>query len=1310
MASSISMGTIEKLLGRQNYPTWKFAVKNYLQHEDLWDTIEPSEGYVQDSKKDIKARSKIILLIEPINYVHVQEATTAKQVWSKLERVFDDSGLSRKVGLLRDLITTSLDNSSGVEDYINKVMTTAHKLRNINFVVGDEWLGTLLLAGLPDIYKPMIMAIESSGVSITADFVKTKLLQDVKEEDTSAYYTRSNKSNFKSKSQNDSSDNYQQKGPRCYNCNKYGHFSRNCYFQNKNNRNSDNNTHNKGYYAAFPIAETLDKTRWYIDSGASLHMCRERKWMYNVSPSTVNNIKVADNKTVAVEGCGSVNLQIRDSDGKPQVIQVRNVLYVPSLTTNLLSVSQMAKNGCEIKFEKDSCKIYQNRKLILTASQHNNMYVLKDSSGTSALLSKVDEHDINLWHQRMGHLNFIDLQKIVDSAEGVEISKKGNQICTICMEGKMSRVPFKNTGTRASEPLQLIHTDLCGPMETSSVGGAKYYVTFIDDYSRKVYVYFMKNKSDTLEKFKEFKNLVENESEKRIKILRSDNGKEYINKDFRLFLEKYGIQHQTTNPYTPEQNGLAERMNRTLVEKAKCLILNSSLEKSFWAEAVSTAAYIINRSPTRALEYKTPYEIWSGKKPNIENMKIFGCDAMVHVPKEKRKKWDSKAIKMLFVGYCEYTKGYRFYDRNQKQIYKSRDAIFLEHTIKNNDFFVPLSQLQGNELADEPQTADSPSSSSTDTPETLSLENTTIDKTTEKEELSEDDSYHTDDADEEYRPEGKVSDAPSRKIILRPRNNKPNTYLCESLFNPKQATALLVKEPDTMEEALSGQNAKEWREAMNNEYESLLQNNTWMLVHLPEGKRAIPCKWVYKMKTDTNGEVVRYKARLVIKGFIQKKGIEYNEIFAPVVRHTSIRYLLALAVKYNLYIEHMDAVTAFLQGDIDTEIYMFQPPSYEYGEEVCKLNKSIYGLKQASRQWNLKLTSVLKELGLKSTSVDPCIYHKTYDGNILFILIYVDDLLLFYNNQEIAKEMKQQLKIKFDMKELGFVHQFVGWRIKQNSSRTEISIDQTAYIEKILQRFKMSDCNPVHLPCDPNITLTSTEDEKNILTNIPYQEAIGSLLYLSQGTRPDICFIVNKLSSFNNKPEQHHWLALKRVLRYIKGTMDYKLIFSQNNEEKRVFGYCDSDWASDVNSRKSCSGYVYMFQGAAVSWCSKRQSTVALSTMEAEYMSLATATQEAMWLRYLEFELHRDVGTSPTIIYCDNQSAIKFAGTESYCARSKHIDIRYHFLREKVAKKEIEVIYVGTQSMVADILTKSTSQIMIEKCSKTMGLQLKGGC
>lgn len=1297
MSSGFPLANIEKLTGRDNYATWKFAVKNYLQHEELWEFIDPGPETREDKVKDIKAKSKIILLIDPINYIHVQEAQTAKQVWSNLEKAFDDSGLTRKVGLLRDLITTTLDNCDSVEDYVNKIMSTSHKLRNIGFSVGDEWLGTLLLAGLPDTYKPMIMAIESSGNAITADSVKTKILQDVKESKPNVAFYAKNKYNAKSL-QNTNQSRPQAKGPRCFNCNKYGHLSKHCYFQKKKPVNNlkqgkDNNT----YFAAFSAGSNLENNCWYIDSGASMHMCNRFEWLYDVVAPPISSIKVADSKMLMVEACGKTDLVIKDSDGTEKKIQVKNVLYVPELTTNLLSVSQMTKSNCDVIFEKDGCKIFQNNKLILKASCMNNMYKVSTAEAT-VFLTTVQEENAYIWHQRMGHLNFTDLQKINECTEGVKVSvPKNGFVCDTCLKGKQSRLPFKHTGTRATELLELIHSDICGPMEVSSLGKAKYFLTFTDDFSRKVFVYPIKNKSETLDKFKDFRNLVEKQTGKSIKILRSDNGTEYINQDFDKYMKASGIRHQTTNPYTSEQNGLAERMNRTLIERAKCLLLNSRLRKDFWAEAVCTAAYIINRSPTRALDYRTPEELWSGKKPNLEHMRVFGCPAMVHIPKQRRLKWDPKSIEVIFVGYCNDTKGYRLYDESKKTVIKSRDVIFKENTVMDMSVPVPLSDSKLLEETEQ-STSSTKEGSNTSTDEALT-----------------DDSFlsvqeRIDSSDEDYIPENDLKSLVPSNITLRPRNKivRP-TFLCYN-DTPEPPSHLMYAEPRTVEEALSCNDADQWKAAMDSEFQSLIQNNTWTLSDLPDNKRAIPCKWLFKVKTNADGNIERYKARLVIKGYRQQKGVEYDEVYAPVVRHTSIRYLLSLAVKYKLHIEQIDAVTAFLQGDIDTEIYMTQPPLYEHGEKVCKLNKSIYGLKQASRQWNLKLSATLKELGFISSSLDTCVYYQINAKHMIYIILYVDDMLLFSNNKEKAENIKQNLIKKFHIKDLGKVHHFIGWRITQSEDRSKIYIDQTAYIEKILHRFNMTDCKSVSSPCDPSNKLLATQEDECILKDVPYQEAIGSLLYLSYGTRPDICFAVNKLSSFNKKPEIQHWIAVKRIIRFLKGTKDLRISYIENKDEKQIYGFSDSDWASDYDSRRSCSGYIFLFQGAPVSWCSKKQSTVALSTMEAEYMALSAATQEALWLRQLEAQLrpHDPAGPAgpcdPTLIYCDNQSAIHFAGKESYNARSKHIDIKFHFLREKIANKEIKVNYVETNNMIADVLTKATFKHQVENCSKMMGL------
>lgn len=1319
------MMSMEKLSGRENYATWSFAVKAYLEHEDMWNVVMITP---EDKKADTKVKSKLILLIEPMLYVHIQEAKTAKQVWDNLAKAFADSGLTRKVSLLKDLINTTLDSSSSVEEYVTKIMSSAHKLRNIGFSVDDEWLGTLMLAGLPEVYRPMIMALESSGVQISADLIKTKLLQEVNMSDSTAFYTNSGNKNFKNK-------NFQQtkqKGPRCYNCNKFGHLSKYCWFKkNKNNDNSDNEDGNNGFIAAFSAMMKNDSANWYIDSGASMHMTMHRDWLDCETSPPVQNIRIADNKFLRVESCGDVTIKIPDENGKSCSVQVKNVLYVPELSTNLLSVSKIIKSGYKVEFNENGCLIsHKTRKMIAKATIVNDTYKLNLSYENDMCAMKTTTVDnIYLWHQRMGHLNFNDLYKLPTCSTGIKLSsEKEDSICVTCLEGKQTRKSFPSEGSRATQLLELIHSDVCGPMQTVSMGGARYLLTFIDDYSRKVSVFFIKSKSDVLDKFIEYKNRVENDLNKKIKILRSDNGKEYTSRQFESYLKQAGILHQKSNPYTPEQNGLSERMNRTLIERSKCMLLNANLQNDFWAEAVATAAHIVNRSPTRALSYVTPEELWTGVKPNLHYMRIFGCKAMVHIPKELRRKLDRKSRELIFVGYSDSTKGYRFIDPKTKKAIMSRDVVFMEATVKKNKIAESAPETENkiygdsniestseNKINKNKMQAHLPIFKKTEEPEKDNristseqngLQNATAVPFVDN--ISDTSSSEYSACDETYIPDESLDTPPHSNINLRPRRRQefrlstpePSSLMC---MNGESTMSLLDKDPQTHQEALQSEKSDMWHQAMNEEYQSLLNNNTWTLVNLPTGRKVIPCKWIFKTKTDENGQVMRYKARLVVKGYKQIQGVDYNEIYAPVVRYSSIRYLLGLTAKYQLKIHQMDAVTAFLQGDIEEELYMSQPPMYEQGNMVCKLNKSIYGLKQASRQWNLKLNAALLEIGMSRSLIDPCIYYKIQNkDDILFITVYVDDCLLFFNNEETAEDIKDKLKKKFYMKDLGIAKQCIGYRITQGTNA--ISIDQSLYIEKILNRFGMSDCKTISTPCDANIQLKKAKNEKDIDRTIPYQEAIGCLLYLSQGTRPDITYIVNTLSRYNNKPTTQHWVAIKRILRYLKGTINMKLTYTANGTDN-IIGYCDADWARDTEDRRSCTGYIFLFQGAAISWSSKKQLTIALSSTEAEYMSLSTSAQEALWLKQLEEEFWPELKGIPITLYCDNQSAISISGKEIYHARSKHIDVRYHFVREKVAAGQVLVQYKSTQVMVADAFTKGLHRSKHEEFSKAMGLR-----
>lgn len=1280
MAAMSNNPQIERLAGRENYSTWKFAVKSYLEHEDLWNCIDP--GTDVDVKKDIKAKTKIILLVEPINFVHIENAQSSKEVWMNLQNAFEDSGLSRRVGLLRDLINTSLDNCASVEDYVNKLMSTAFKLRNIGFEVGDQWLGTLMLAGLPDNYKPMIMGLESSGIKISADFVKTKLLQEVKVSESSAFFTKHKNTTY-------NHAKLKEKGPRCFNCNKYGHFKSQCKLK-KSNHNT--------FSAVFSAYSNLNEDDWYIDSGATMHMTKHSHWMYDLQPSPIQQIKLANNDAISVQNMGKVNIHTKFcKDQCP--IQVRNVLLIPELSANLLSVSQLTKNGCRVEFTDVGCNIYNaNKVIIANAKLYNNMYKLNTVTGNAYVVNSENQTDIITWHKRMGHLNLADVKRLESCAEGITITNKDvNVVCVPCCEAKQTRLPFPNFGSRAKALLEIVHTDLCGPMETPSAGGAKYFITFIDDYSRRVYVYFLKNKLDITLVFKKYKDEVENELEKKIKVLRSDNGKEYSNKVFSDFLAASGIKHQTSTPYTPEQNGLAERMNRTLVEHAKCMLFEAKLHKQFWAEAVTTAAYLINRSPSRVLAEVTPYEKWTGNKPNISNLKIFGSKAMVHIPKQSRLKWDRKSRELIFVGYCNNTKGYRLYDPINKKIVISRDVIFIEKLINNNDNITTQStsvkQLTNVPLNTENydiiSVNDSPPNETQN--DAWSHSNTRTDTSFDscvQNETNADETYYPSTSDDENIDNFK------RNITLR-SHQIHNNFMCVQQNS----------DPLTVEDALSGTDAEYWKAAMDEEYKSLLENNTWEITTIPDNKRPIPCKWVFKRKTNENGEIAKYKARLVIKGCSQKPGIDFTEVFSPVVRYASLRYLFALAVKFDLDICHMDAVSAFLQGDIEEEIYMMQPPLYGNGKEVCRLRKSLYGLKQASRQWNKKLSSMLKGMGLSQNKLDPCIYYKIVDNNNMFFLaVYVDDIILFTNNMDTRNYVKEELQKQFKIKDLGDIKFCIGIHVERDRKKGVIYLDQKKYIQEVLNKYGMSDCKSVKTPIDTNTTFKESSEESSILHEIPYQEIIGCLLYISQITRPDISFVINFLSKYNKKPEMSHWTALKRVMRYLKGTEDYRLCYKQNSEEDITHGFCDADWASSELDRRSCTGYTFLFQGGTISWSSKRQPTIALSTTEAEYMSLSSCVQEAMWLKQLQESFWPLLRNKAMIIYSDNQSSIKLSGSDGYQPRTKHIDVRHHFIRDKVLAGDIDVKYIQTDMMVADALTKATPHPKLVYCASKMGL------
>ncbi len=498
-----------------------------------------------------------------------------------------------------------------------------------------------------------------------------------------------------------------------------------------------------------------------------------------------------------------------------------------------------------------------------------------------------------------------------------------------------------------------------------------------------------------------------------------------------------------------------------------------------------------------------------------------------------------------------------------------------------------------------------------------------------------------------------------------------------------------------------------------------------------------------KQKVDADGNSTPFaKARRVVRGFQQVQGVDYGETFAPVVKYASVRALCAEVAKEDLELEQMDVKTAFLDGDIDEDIYIEVPEGIEITKEeiahlgldddvdiksldlVCKLEKSMYGTKQAPRCWNKKINSVLAgELGFTRSDGDPCLYVKQTDEGVMMIALYVDDLLIAARTKSQTSWIKKMLSDRFDMKDLGEAKVCLGLEITRNRQQRKLWLTQQSYMEKIVERFGMSDSKPVPTPMEEPKSSTGrleviAEDDEDAV-GAPYREAIGSLMYLMIGSRPDIAYSVGKLARFCENPKVKHWVALKRVLRYVRGTSAMGLCYDGLRDgiveyqdrvnETDVFGYCDSDWAGDVSDRKSTSAYVFMRSGSAISWCSKKQTIVATSSCEAEYISMSSACNEGIWMKRLFSDIPVDTDLSKGItILSDSQSGIKLAENESINRRNKHIDINYHFVRQVTEDGQVVLEYIPTSEMVADMLTKPLGRIQFEKLRHLCGMRIKG--
>lgn len=782
-----------------------------------------------------------------------------------------------------------------------------------------------------------------------------------------------------------------------------------------------------------------------------------------------------------------------------------------------------------------------------------------------------------------------------------------------------------------------------------------------------------------------------NETGRHVKTLRTDNGLEFVNEEMQQIAFEEGIRHERTVAYTPEQNGKAERENRTLTESARTMLQSKNLDKRFWAEAVNTAAFVLNRSVPVGPSGETPYELWCGKRMDIKDFKNFGDQVFTHIPKQRRRKWDAKAKSGTFVGYDEVSKGYRIWSKGTNKIEIHRDVYFKRKSQSEQDdkdteeskcnLEVPAPKSIEEEIQQEQQKV----------VELADSESDHDDEYEEPDQAAEVYNQQEMDQREERQPEEDASNSGSQRQLRNRNQLKPPARYGDTL---NSLFLMEGNEPKSLQEALESDRSQQWKEAMDEELAALQKNQTWILTKPPEEETMLPNRWVFKVKLKDDGTIDRYRARLVVKGFLQRPGLDYFETFSPVVKFDSVRMLLALAAARRMHVEQFDVKTAFLYGELEEDVYMEQPAGFEDGSgKVCKLKRSLYGLKQSSRCWNERFIKSLKAFNLKQSEADPCVFVSDDIRVTLYIAIYIDDGLVVSSDKISADKLIKHLQREFEIK-ISPLGLFLGMQINRQVDGS-IFVGQQQYLGKVLERFHMERANSVTIPADNHQSLGDYSDEGHESRNFPFREAVGSLLFIANVSRPDIAYAVNSIAQFSEKPLKAHWNAVKRIFKYLKGTRDFGIIFNSGADCSKIVAYSDADFAGETHSRKSTTGYVLKLGKSPFLWGSRRQRSVALSTMESEYVAASETVREIVWAQRLFIELAGKTVKKP-ILRMDNQSAIKLIRNPEFHRRSKHIEIKFHFVRDKYAEKEFILEYVNTKDQEADILMKPLARVMFE--------------
>ncbi|KAJ9555883.1 hypothetical protein OSB04_010497 [Centaurea solstitialis] len=1219
----------------------------------------------------------------------ITRASTSKEAWDILANTYALPSRGH-VKQLKFKLKHMTKGATPVSEYMQNIKSITDELAMLGTIVPPEDITDKIVDGLDARFQSVIDAIHACDTPISFEELHEKLInKELAIQTTEAALSNSfpatanptySRSNYTHRSHHQNPNrpsnqmhfpNQNPKNPfkgRCQWCNVTGHTLTYCptfkdlhpAIRIPRHSRIINEPPQVNVTAATNRNPASAHSPWLLDNGASHHVTTDLSNLSLHHPyDGTDEIVIGDGSGLPISHTSSTHLS-----SPTQKFTLSNVLFVPSMHKNIISASKFCRdNKAKLEFSPFSfcVKDLHTGAPLLTGPTKDGIYYWPAST-TSPQANVLTKKDVDL-HHRFGHPSFNDFP------------------CNSCYINKSHKLPFGTSSLTTSAPLEVIFSDVWSS-PIYSLDGYKYYVIFVDHFTKYIWLYPIKRKSDTTNTFIYFKALFEKKFGRSILTLYSDNGGEF--QALASFLATHGVSHLTSPPHTPEHNGYAERRHLHIVETSLALLSHASMPLIYWPHAFQTTVYLINRMPTPTLNNTSPYFKLFGSTPKYTHLHNFGCLCYPWLRPYASHKLAPRSIACAFLVYSPTPHAYLCLDPTTNRLYSSRHVRFVE-------MVYPFSQLTPTPSS-ENQSPDSWCA--------LSLPLTTLNPS----------SIESSNPPPSTSPPAVASTSnnhptPSAPVDIPISTSQPvhtyRTMASNNIYKPIHKLNLSAQrstpEPTSLKQALAD---PKWREAMPIQHQALITNHTWDLVPVSPSQNIIGSKWVFRTKYNSDGSFQKHKARLVALGFHQRPGLDYNETFSPVIKPATVRLLLSLVVTNGWTLRQLDINDAFLQGTLSDDVYMAQPPGFvdpEHPDHVCRLRKAIYVLKQAPRAWYTELRTHLLSIGFINSVSDTSLFIQKGTKN-LFVLVYVDDIIVTGPCPNEVSDFISSLSVRFSLKDLGHLSYFLGVEVQTCSHGLFLS--QRKYIIDLLARAKMLDAKPMPTPMESNTRLTLAmgtplDHPKD------YRALVGSLQYLAL-TRPDIAFAVNKLSQFMHCPTTTHWQALKRLIRYLKGSLD-KGINIYRNSPLKLHAFSDSDWAGDKTDYISTGAYIVYLGQNPISWSSKKQRSVSRSSTEAEYRAIAQAASELAWLGNIMLELGISSTTTPTI-YCDNIGAVNLSSNPVFHSRMKHLAIDYYFIREKVQAGALHVTPVVNDDQLADALTKPLSRPRLHMLLSKIGL------